>query len=298
MIDAVNTPQARRRAMTEDLDWAEEAAALDRSAAMWRPLDLASADWLGPAAGAVVADVGCGAGGMTVVLAERVGAGGRVYAVDAEPALLDLARGRAEAHGVGGWTRVVEADLGSDAAAAGALPEPVDLIWAAHVVHHLPDQQGGIRRLAGLLRPGGRLALAEGGFPMLALPWDVGVGAPGLEGRLTAAEAAWFGDMRAGLPGVARAPHGWPALLAAAGLVEVTARSFMLDLAAPLDPDTRGFVVDALGKRVDRVGDRLAAADRDAWARLLDREDPAWLGRRGDLYLLSVRTVHVGRRPA
>jgi SAM-dependent methyltransferase len=285
-------------AMTEDIEWAEETAALTRSAAMWRPVDLETAGWQRPPRGGTVADVGCGAGGMAVVLAELVGPDGRVYAVDAEPALLDLARRRAADHGVDGWTRTVEADLGGDGGVAGALGQPVDLVWAAHVVHHLPDQQAAVGTLAGLLGPGGRLALAEGGFTPLMLPWDVGVGTPGLEARLRAAEDAWFNDLRDGLPDSVRAPYGWPKLLAAAGLVGITSRSFLLDLPSPLDPESREFVLSGLAKRVERVGDRLPGADREAFGRLLDRDDPAWLGRRDDLYLLGARTVHVGRRPA
>jgi len=292
------TKHGTKHGMPEELVWAEQAAALDHSAALLAPLDVAAADWLQPPAGGTVADVGCGAGGMTVVLAERVGAGGVVYAVDGEPALLDLARRRAAARGVAAWTRVVKADLEGDENLATTITEAVDLIWAAHVVHHLPDQQAGIDRFARLLRPGGRLALAEGGFPLVMLPSDLGVGAPGLEARLRAAEDAWFGDLRASMPGVVGAPHGWPVLLAAAGLVEVTARSFLLDRPAPLGEDDRDFVVHSLGKRVERVGERLDGDDRAAWSRLLDRDGPDWVGRRADLYLLSVRTVHVGRRPA
>jgi SAM-dependent methyltransferase len=283
---------------TEDthIHWAEETAGLDRSASWWRPVDQATAEWLRPRRGGTVADVGCGAGGMTVVLADLVGPEGLVYAVDGEPALLELVRQRAVRHGVAERTRLVTADLG-DGTAGGFLGEPADLIWAAHVVHHVPDQQAAVARLAGLLAPGGRLALAEGGTPMACLPWDVGVGDPGLEGRLQAAEQAWFAEMRASLPGVVREPHGWPLMLAAAGLDGVTSRSFLLDRPAPLDLEAREFVLHGLAKRVERVGDRISTPDRAAWTSLLDRDDPSWLGGRGDLYALSVRTVHVGVRP-
>jgi SAM-dependent methyltransferase len=285
--------------MTEEIHWSEETEGLDRSASWWRPVDVATAEWLRPQRGGAVADVGCGGGGMTVVLAELVGPEGRVYAVDGEPSVLDVARRRAERHGVAERTRFITADLGdADGDGAGLLDEPADLIWAAHVVHHVADQQAAVRRLAGLLAPGGRFALAEGGTPMANLPWDLGVGDPGLEGRLIAAEQAWFADMRASLPGVVREPNGWPVMLATAGLEAVFARSFLLDRPAPLDDGDRSFVLAGLGHRVERVGDRLSAGDRAAFARLLDPDDPAWLGHRGDVYALSVRTVHVGRRPA
>lgn len=287
--------------MTSDLNWAEEATHLDRSAVWWRTVDVACAEWLAPGAGARVADVGCGGGSMAVALAEAVGPTGQVTALDAEPALLELAERRAADHGVADRVRVLRADLHTDLdqqLAGHGLDAPLDLVWAAHVVHHLPDQQAAISRLAGLLAAGGRLALAEGGFRMTNLPWDLGVGPPGLETRLAAAEAAWFVAMRASLPGAVRAPHGWGALMAAAGLSAVTSRSFLLDRPAPLDPHDRASVVAGLARRVERAGDDLDPDDRAAWARLLNPEDPAWLGHREDLYMLSVRTVHVGHRPA
>lgn len=284
---------------TEDLNWAEEVAGLDRAAAWWRPLDQTIVEWLELAPGSRAADVGCGAGGMAVVLAERVGADGQVCAVDSEPALLQRTRERAEEHGVAAWTRTVEADLGGELAGTAALGEPFDLVWASHVVHHVPDQQAAIGQLAGLVAPGGRLVLAEGGLSRSCLPWDVGVGTPGLEERLTAAESAWFVDMRASMPEVVSAPYGWPVMLANAGLTGITSRSFLVDKPAPLDADSRAFVLSNLTKRVERRGEEwLDDDDRAAWARLLDASDPAWLGHREDLYALEVRTVHVGRRPA
>jgi SAM-dependent methyltransferase len=277
---------------TPDVDWGEIVDHLSRSADVWRPLGEQVVDWLELGEGARVADVGCGAGGMAALLAGAVGPSGRVYAMDAEPALLEATANRCRQQGYGDRVVAVQQDL------ATGVPETetLDLVWAAHVVHHLPDQQAAIAALAGMLVDGGRLALGEGGLHLACLPWDLGVGEPGLEDRLHAAEEAWFVRMRASIPGSVRAPMGWPALLRAAALTDVATRSFLLDLPSPVSDDVVRYIVNSLQLRVDRAVDDLDPDDLAAWRRLLDPHGDAYLGHRGDLYCLRVDTVHIGVR--
>jgi 16S rRNA (cytosine1402-N4)-methyltransferase len=54
-------------------------------------------DALAPAAGQTVVDATVGAGGHALLLAERLGPGGRLIGLDQDPAMLDLARPRLEA---------------------------------------------------------------------------------------------------------------------------------------------------------------------------------------------------------
>jgi SAM-dependent methyltransferase len=265
------------------------------------------ADWYRAQAGALVrptdrlaVDVGSGGGGMTLALAATL-AEGRVVAVDVEPALLAAASELVGAARPDAPVRVetAVADLADGAAPLrAALGGPPDLIWAAASVHHLGDQQAAVSLLAGLLAPGGRLALAEGGLPMRHLPWDIGLGEPGLEVRLDLAQDRWFAAMRAGLPGSIRMPYGWTEALRRAGLVDVTTRTTLLESAAPLDADELRQVVDGLAHRVDRLrpSGLLAPADLATWDALLDPDGPDWLGRRTDLYRLLARSVHVGLR--
>ena len=65
---------------------------------------------------------------------------------------------------------------------------------------------------------------------------------------------------------------------------------------APL-PDN-AVAVHAVQAQVERLADTglLAAADQEAWQRLLDPHDDAWLGARDDLYVLRARSVHTGER--
>ena len=283
---------------TPDVDFGAHAHDLEQGAGLWSTVSaLIAAELplpLPPHGDVVVADVGCGTGDMALLFAERVrGTGGRVLAVDREAVLLDRVRERADAAGVAGAVRTVLADL---AELPAAMPEPVHLAWAGHVVHHAGDQAAAVAALAGVLAPGGVLALGEGGLQPRCLPWDVGVGRPGIEGRLDAANEEWFVAMRAGLPGSVRDPRGWPAMLRAAGLVEVAARSWLLDRSAPLSAADQHAVLGRLANYVERADRWLDGDDRAAWRRLLDPDDPAWLGGRDDLAVVAVETVHLGRR--
>jgi SAM-dependent methyltransferase len=266
----------------------------------------ADADWYASVAAHLVGpddrvavDIGCGGAGMAVALARALEAG-RVLGVDGDPAVLDTARAHLPATGTVP-VELVRADLDGDLAdVSAALRGPADIVWASASVHHAGDQQRAVDLLAGLLRPGGRLALAEGGLPIRALPWDVGVGRPGLEQRLDAAQDRWFGEMRDRLPGAVRMPYGWTGALSRAGLRDVTTRTWLLEQPVPLSTSDRERVVNELRTRVDRLrtADLLDAEDLAAWDRLLDPEGPDCLGNRDDLFRLTARSVHIGRRPA
>jgi len=49
-----------------------------------------------------------------------------------------------------------------------------------------------------------------------------------------------------------------------------------------------------LSSALSELGDRLGPDDRDTISRLLDPEEPAYIGRRDDLMVTAVRTVNVG----
>lgn len=267
---------------------------LEVSAAFDRPWVEEAVDWLVADQAVVgpVVDVGCGAGGAACAFARRLGPGDAgVVAVDRDRRLLGLARRRAEAEGVAERVHAVSGAVGR----LPLRPGTAGLVWASGVVHHVADQQAAIDELADMLRPGGRLVLVEGGLPLRCLPHDVGVGRPGLEARLDAARARWFEDLRAELGGPPL-PYGWPTALARAGLTDVTTRSFLVEETSPLDAVGLSVATHHLTSALDELGDRLAADDRSAVARLADAADPAWIGGRRDLTVTAVRTVHAACR--
>lgn len=190
--------------------------------------------------------------------------------------------------------RTVLADAGrSDLAAL--LPE-ADLVWASSVVHHLPDQQKAVDSLAAVLREGGLLAVAEGGLDTRCLPWDLGVGEPGLEARLMSARDAWFGELRAGMKDVVRMPYGWGTALGNAGLSGISSFSYLVDHPAPAAQRVSDFAVERVTWLAETAGDELSAGDRAAVSSLVDPNSPDYLGHRPDVYLLSASTVHCGWR--
>ncbi len=99
----------------------------------------------------VVADLGCGTGELSSVIAPWVH---EVEAVDREPAMLDAARRRlADA----GNVRFHEADIQTAPVPAGS----VDLAVMSLVLHHVDVPAETVQASARMLRPGGRLLIVD-----------------------------------------------------------------------------------------------------------------------------------------
>jgi SAM-dependent methyltransferase len=106
-----------------------------------------------PEPDADIADLGCGTGSLSVLLAED---GYRVTGVDLAPKMVAAARVKATGAGVAASFR--EGDVSSP-----DLPlQSFDAVVARHVVWALPDPEAAIRWWAQLLRGHGRLVLIEG----------------------------------------------------------------------------------------------------------------------------------------
>lgn len=248
---------------------------------------------LAPPGVRVAADIGCGAASMAFALAEAF-PDARVVAVDAEPAMIDLVRERATERGTPVHTALASVD--DPAALAAAVGAPADFIWAGHVLHHAADPQAALNRLAGLLAPGGTLAVGEGGITTQYLPWHLGVGRPGLELRLIEAGSRRLegeGVEHGGTP----LPYGWNLALEHAGLRDARSLHELDAAPAPLTGDDLEHAVNALAAKVDWFERYLSGEDRAAWAELLDETAPDWLGHRRDLHRLGVDAVHTAVKP-
>jgi SAM-dependent methyltransferase len=138
--------------------WDAEAEAFDEAAdhglrdpavrAAWRSLLVS----LVPAPPARVADLGCGTGTLSLLLADE---GHAVDGVDFSPAMVTRARAKAEGR------RDVRFAVG-DAAAPPLDRAAYDVVLSRHVLWALPDPAAALRRWVDLLAPGGRLVLVEG----------------------------------------------------------------------------------------------------------------------------------------
>ena len=113
-------------------------------------------DSLGIQKGMAVADIGAGSGYFSFRLAQRVGAGGRVLAVDIQDEMLQIIRRRAAQRKIGN----VEPIRGT-IQDPGLPPESVDLALLVDVYHEFSHPWEMIRGIHRALKPGGRLVLVE-----------------------------------------------------------------------------------------------------------------------------------------
>ncbi len=114
-------------------------------------------DALGITAGSVVADVGCGDGYFTFHLAERVGAAGRVYAVDIDEGTLKKLREKAEKEKLSQIETIVGAPNNPRLE-----PESVEVVLVVNAYHEMRDYDPMLAALYRALKPGGRLAIIDG----------------------------------------------------------------------------------------------------------------------------------------
>jgi predicted methyltransferase len=103
---------------------------------------------------AVVADIGAGTGYFATRLAHMVPEG-RVYAVDTEPDMVKHLGERARRDG-----------LKNLSAVAGApndprLPQKADVVLLVDVYHHIGEREKYFSKVAGNLKPGGRVAIID-----------------------------------------------------------------------------------------------------------------------------------------
>lgn len=148
--------------------WDREAATFDQAAdhglhapqtrAAWQRLLLP----LLPDQPQTIADLGCGTGTLSVLLAQ---AGHHVHGVDFSAEMLQLACSKAAAAGVTpNFTQ-------GDAVAPPIPAHSFDVVLSRHVLWAMPDPAVALDNWRQLLRAGGRLILIEG-------DWSTGAGLP------------------------------------------------------------------------------------------------------------------------
>jgi ubiquinone/menaquinone biosynthesis C-methylase UbiE len=106
--------------------------------------------------GAVVADIGSGSGYFTLRLAQAVGEGGRVYAVDVSPDMVLHVNRRVRDAGVRNVQSILSAP--DDPLLADA---SVDLFFICDTWHHIDERTRYAELMKRMLRPGGRIAIVD-----------------------------------------------------------------------------------------------------------------------------------------
>ena len=158
-----------------------------------------------PIRAGIWADLGCGDGVFTLLLAELLPPGSKVYAVDRDAAALNvLLRKLGQVH-----TTVNVHTLQADFTQPLDLP-PFDGILMANSLHFVRDKEPVLRRVCDLLRPGGCLVIIEynaqrgnGAVPyplddaaFLLLADRVGLVQPEIQAR---APSSFLGEMYSGV---------------------------------------------------------------------------------------------------
>ena len=109
--------------------------------------------------GMTVLDIGPGMGFFTIPAAQMVGKSGKVIAVDVHEKMLKPIVKRAEKAGVA--DRVVSKLIEPDSI---GVSEPIDLCLLFNVVHEVPDAARLFSQIKAILKPSGKVLLAEPGW--------------------------------------------------------------------------------------------------------------------------------------
>lgn len=228
-------------------------------------------------------DLGCGLGLQSVLLADALGSAGRVTGVDISPELLAYARTRTRSLPQADRITFREGDM-------RRLPFPdrtFDWAWSADCVGYpAGDLVAVLNEIARVTRPGGTLAI---------LAWTSQQVLPGyglLEARLNATCSAYAPYLQPQPPHAhfMRALHAF----AAAGLTDVTARTFVGNVQAPLTAESRTALTSLFAMLWDTT--QLAADSPDGldYRRLCDPASPDFVLNLPDYYAFFTYTVFTG----
>jgi SAM-dependent methyltransferase len=239
---------------------------------------------LGLQQGMRVLDAGCGTGEALEWLHEAVAPKGTVIGIDLAEAHVCAARASASAE-----VLVVQADVTQPP----VLPRTFDLVWSVNTINHLREPLAGVRVLANLLCPGGRIAVGQSSLlPEMFFAWD-----SRLERVTTEAVRQYYRD-RYGLAerelADTRAIFG---LLRRAALRNVRAQTLIIERVSPLQPAAEAYLLEAIFRDTwgERLRPYLSGQDYAELTALCDPCHPAFALRRPDFHFLQTFTVVVGQ---
>ncbi|HCO96030.1 MAG TPA: methyltransferase type 11 [Phycisphaerales bacterium] len=109
--------------------------------------------------GMTVADIGCAMGFFSLPLAEMVGPNGKVICVDVQEKMVRSLEKRARKAGLSGRIKTVICH--GDSLGLDEVEENFDFVLASAVVHEVPDVAGFFSKIEKVMKPAGRLLVAE-----------------------------------------------------------------------------------------------------------------------------------------
>ena len=228
--------------------------------------------------------MGCGIGLQALLLAEAVGPGGHVTGVDLSPEFLDCARSIAEKAGISEQVSFQEGDMNN-------LPfddDTFDWVWSANCAGYAPGEPLPLlKELARVVKPGGSVIIIVWSSEQL-LP-----GYPVLEAHLNATSSG----MAPFVEGAAPEFH-FPRLMGwfrRAGMEEVTARTFVGDVCAPLSKEMRDALAALIEMRWVDVEAELSERDWAEYQQLCLAESQDFILDLPDYYAFFTYSMFRGR---
>lgn len=235
---------------------------------------------LGLRPGMRILDAGCGAGDALPWLLDEVKPSGHVVGIDLSAAHVGAARHHARDN-----VEVLQGDI----LQAPLPPASFDFIWCVNTINHLHDPTQGIRKLAGLLRPGGRIALGQTSLLSdMYFAWD-----SRLERLVNEAVHRYYRDRYCLDERDLASVRALVGVLRDAQLRGVTPRTIVIERVSPLDGATESYLVEAIfgGTWGQRVRPYLSDDDYANLERLCDPRDSLYALKRPDFHFLQSFTL-------
>jgi SAM-dependent methyltransferase len=231
-----------------------------------------------------VLDAGCGTGETLQLLLDAVTDTGSVTGVDLSEAHVAAARSRVPPN-----VRVIQGNILDFPTPASSF----DLVWCVNTINHLHNPREGIARLAALLRPGGRVAIAQSSLLAdMFFAWDAR-----LEAAVNDAVRRYYRSRYQLDESDLTSIRSLVGLLRDGGLRNVAARTVMIERQSPLDAASEMYLREAIFR--DSWGERLrpflSRSDFAELAQLCDCDAPEFALRRSDFHFLQTFTMVVGQ---
>jgi demethylmenaquinone methyltransferase/2-methoxy-6-polyprenyl-1,4-benzoquinol methylase len=230
------------------------------------------------------ADIGCGIGSNTLILAEAVGKAGSVVGIDLSADLIKEARNRAASSGLSSRVEFKKGDMNALTFSDNSL----DWAWSMDCVGYAPGNSVDLlKEIARVVKPGG---------PVFILAWSsqqLLPGYPQLEVRLNATTAGIAPFVQANPP----ESHFLKALgwFEVAGLKEYTAQTFVGSVQVPLTDEQRKALISLFDMRWGTLKSELSENDWNKFQRLCHPDSPDLILNCSDYYGFFTYTMFHGK---